>query len=169
MLRQGNWGLYTLRPHKTRALKLYPGPTIPLWVRLGILLARGVILRPARGVGSRTIRLPMRARRLHIAGTGTISRMTRNIFVILPWLFCWTTSHHVNVSSSLQYLVQPSHKRFHVFEAASIVDESSTTYKRLSRTIKSAVCCRILSSIRRISWRLPPSRRLSRRQGWSSI
>ena len=35
------------------------GPTIPLRVRLGILLARGVILLPARGVGSRTIRLPM--------------------------------------------------------------------------------------------------------------
>ena len=34
-------------------------PTIPLRVRLGILLARGVILLPARGVGSRTIRLPM--------------------------------------------------------------------------------------------------------------
>ena len=68
------------------------GPTIPLWVRLGILLARGVILLPARGVGSRTIRLPMRARRLHIADTGTISRMTRNIFVMLLWLFCWTTS-----------------------------------------------------------------------------
>ena len=35
------------------------GPTIPLRVRLGILLARGVILLPARGVCSRTIRLPM--------------------------------------------------------------------------------------------------------------
>ena len=34
-------------------------PTIPLRVRLGILLSRGVILFPARGVGSRTIRLPM--------------------------------------------------------------------------------------------------------------
>ena len=67
-------------------------PTIPFWVRLGILLARGVILLPARGLGSRTIRLPMRARRLHIANTGTISRMTRNIFVMLLWLFCWTTS-----------------------------------------------------------------------------
>ena len=40
----------------------------------------------------RMIRLPMRARRLHIADTGTISRMTRNISVILLWLFCWTTS-----------------------------------------------------------------------------
>ena len=68
------------------------GPTIPLWVRLGILLARGVILLPARGVGSRTIRLTMRARRLQIADNGTISRMTRNIFVMLLWLFCWTTS-----------------------------------------------------------------------------
>ena len=35
------------------------GPTIPLRVRLGILLARGVILLPARGVGSWKIRLPM--------------------------------------------------------------------------------------------------------------
>ena len=35
------------------------GPTIPLRVRLSILLARGVILLPARGVGSRKIRLPM--------------------------------------------------------------------------------------------------------------
>ena len=68
------------------------GPTIPLRVRLGILLARGVILLPARGVGSRTIRLPMRVRRLQIADNGTISRMTRNIFVLLLWLFCWTTS-----------------------------------------------------------------------------
>ena len=59
--------------------------TIPFWVRLGILLARGVILLPARGLGSRTIRLPMRVRRLHIANTGTISRMTRNIFVMLLW------------------------------------------------------------------------------------
>ena len=68
------------------------GPTIPLRVRLGILLTRGVILLPARGVGSRTIRLPMRARRLQVADNGTISRMTRNIFVMLLWLFCWTTS-----------------------------------------------------------------------------
>ena len=68
------------------------GPTIPQWVRLGILLARGVILLLARGVGSRKIRLPMGARRLHIADTGTISRMTRNIFVMLLWLFCWTAS-----------------------------------------------------------------------------
>ena len=35
------------------------GPTIPLRVRLGILLARGGILLPARRVCSRTIRLPM--------------------------------------------------------------------------------------------------------------
>ena len=34
----------------------------------------------------------MRVRRLHIANTGTISRMTRNFFVMLLWLFCWTTS-----------------------------------------------------------------------------
>ena len=68
------------------------GPTISLRVRLGILLARGLILLPSRGVGSRTIRLPMRARRLQIADNGTISRMTRNIFVMLLWLFYWTTS-----------------------------------------------------------------------------
>ena len=35
------------------------GPMIPLRVRLGILLARGGILLPARRVCSRTIRLPM--------------------------------------------------------------------------------------------------------------
>ena len=35
------------------------GPTIPLRVRLGILLARGGILLPAGRVCSRTIRLPM--------------------------------------------------------------------------------------------------------------
>ena len=35
------------------------GPTIPLGVRLGILLAWGVILLPSRGACSRTIRLPM--------------------------------------------------------------------------------------------------------------
>ena len=38
---------------------LADGPTIPLRARLGILLARGVILLPARGVCSRTFRLPM--------------------------------------------------------------------------------------------------------------
>ena len=68
------------------------GPTTPLRVRLGILLARGVILLPARGVGSRTIRLPMRVNRPQLADNGTISRMTRTIFVLLPWLFCWITS-----------------------------------------------------------------------------
>ena len=68
------------------------GPMIPIRVRLGILLARGVILLPSRGVGSRTICLPMRARLLQIADNGTISRMTRNIFVMLLWRFCWTTS-----------------------------------------------------------------------------
>ena len=61
----------------TAAAPVQPGPSHPeddpayagpsrrrsydsLWVRLGILLARGVILLPARGVGSRTIRLPMK-------------------------------------------------------------------------------------------------------------
>ena len=73
-------------------VRLGDGPTIPIRVRLGILLARGVILPLSRGVGSRTIRLPMRARRLQIADNGTISRMTRNIFVMILWLFCWTTS-----------------------------------------------------------------------------
>ena len=34
----------------------------------------------------------MRARRLQIADNGTISRMTRNIFVMILWLFCCTTS-----------------------------------------------------------------------------
>ena len=63
-----------------------------LRVRLGILIARGVILLLLRGVGSMTIRLPMRGRRLLIADNWTISRMTRNIFVMLLWLFCWPTS-----------------------------------------------------------------------------
>ena len=68
------------------------GPKTPLRVCLDVHLARGVILLPARGVGSRTIRLPMRVNRLPIADNGTISRMTRTIFVLLLWLFCWTTS-----------------------------------------------------------------------------
>ena len=38
---------------------LADGPTIPFRARLGILLARGVILLPARGVCSRTFRLLM--------------------------------------------------------------------------------------------------------------
>ena len=59
---------------------------------LGILLARGVILLPGRGVGSRTIRLPMRVNCLQLADNGTISRMTRTIFVLLLWRFYWTTS-----------------------------------------------------------------------------
>ena len=96
-----------LRSHATTPVQ--PGPSHPeddpasagpsrrrsygsLRVRLGILLARGVILLLLRGVVSRTIRLPMRARRLLIADNGTISRMTRNIFVMLLWLFCWPTS-----------------------------------------------------------------------------
>ena len=67
-------------------------PKIPIRVRLGILLARGVILPPSRGLGSRMIHLPMRARLLQISDNGTISRMTRNIFIMLLWRFCWTTS-----------------------------------------------------------------------------
>ena len=62
------------------------GPTIPLRVRLGVHLARGVILLPTRGVGSRTIHLPMRANHLQVADTGTMSRQTRRIFVLLLWL-----------------------------------------------------------------------------------
>ena len=67
-------------------------PTIPLRVRLDVHLARGVILLPTRGVGSRTIHLPMRANRLQVADNGTISRKTRRIFVLLLWLSYWTTS-----------------------------------------------------------------------------
>ena len=91
------------------ATRVQPGPSHPeddpayagpsrrwsydsLRVRLGILLARGVILLLFEGVGSRTIRLPMRARRLLIADNGTISRMTSSIFVMLLWLCCWPTS-----------------------------------------------------------------------------
>ena len=68
------------------------GPTIPLRVRLGVHLARGVILLPTRGVGSRIIHLPMRANRLPVADNGTMSRQTRIIFVLLLWLSYWTTS-----------------------------------------------------------------------------
>ena len=78
----------TLRP----LVHLGDGLTTHLRVQLDILLARRVILLPARGVGSRTIRLPMRMNRLTLAGNGTISRMTRTIFVLLRCLFCWTTS-----------------------------------------------------------------------------
>ena len=42
-----------------KVVHLGVGPTIPLRVRLGILLARGGILLYTRRVGSRTIRLPM--------------------------------------------------------------------------------------------------------------
>ena len=72
-------------------IHLGDGPTIPLRVRLGVHLARGVILLPTRGVGSQAIRLPMRANRLQVADNGTISRTTRRIFVLLLWLSCWTT------------------------------------------------------------------------------
>ena len=123
-------------------------------------VAKGVILLPSRGLGSRTIRRPMRLRRLHIANTGTISRVTRNIFVMLFWLF--SGLHHKNVSSCLQYSAQPSPKRLLVFEAAIIIDESSTTY---------SICHgrRIISPIGRTYCRLPQLRLLSRRQGRSSI
>ena len=68
------------------------GPTIPLRVRLGVHLARGVILLPARGVGSQTIHLTMRANRLQVADNGTMTRQTRRIFVLLLWLSYLTTS-----------------------------------------------------------------------------
>ena len=42
-----------------KVVHLGDGPTISLWVRLGILLARGGIFLHARRVGSRTIRQPM--------------------------------------------------------------------------------------------------------------
>ena len=125
-------------------------------------VAKGVILLPSRGLGSRTIRRPMRLRRLHIANTGTISRVTRNIFVMLLWnifvmlLWLFAGLHHKNVKSRLQYSAQPSPKRLLVFEAANIVDESSTTY---------SICHgrRIISSIGRTYCRLPQLRLLSRR------
>ena len=137
-------------------LLVSPGESYPHPGRV----AKGVILLPSRGLGSRTIRRPMRLRRLHIANTGTISRVTRNIFVMLLWLFA--ELHHKKVSSRLQYSAQPSPKRLLVFEAASIIDESSTTY---------SICHghRIISSIGRTYCRLPPLRLLSRRQGRSSI
>ena len=42
-----------------KVVHLGDGPTIPLRVRLGFLLARGGILLHARRLGSRTIHLPM--------------------------------------------------------------------------------------------------------------
>ena len=58
---------------------------VPL-TRLSILwdtpLARGVILLPARDVGSLAIRLMMRTHRLKFADNGTISRTKRTIFVL---------------------------------------------------------------------------------------
>ena len=68
------------------------GPMIPLRVLLDVHLARGVILLPTGGVGSRTIHLPMRANRLQVADNGTISRKKRRIFVLLLWLSYLTTS-----------------------------------------------------------------------------
>ena len=93
-----------------------------LRVRLGTLLARGVVLLLLRGVGSRTIRLSMRARRLLIGDNGKISRMTRNIFVMLLWLFCWPTSCECFQPSPT--LGPAFFQRFFVFEAAVLVDES---------------------------------------------
>ena len=123
-------------------------------------VAKGVILFPSRGLGSRTIRRLMRLRRHHIANTETISWVTRNILVMLLWLFAGL--HHKNVSSRLQYSAQPSPKRLLVFEAANIIDESSTTY---------SICQgrRIISSTGRTYCRLLQWRLLSRRQGKSSI
>ena len=123
-------------------------------------VAKGVILLPSSGLGSRTIRRPMRLRRHHVANTETISKVTRNIFVMLLWLFA--ALHHKNVSSRLRYSAQPSLKQLLVFEAANIIDESSTTY---------SVCHgrRIISSTGRTYCRLPQWRLLSRRQGKSSI
>ena len=58
---------------------------VPL-TRLSILwdihLATGVILLPARGVGSLAIRPMMRTHRLKLADNGTISRTKRTIFVL---------------------------------------------------------------------------------------
>ena len=78
------------------------GPTIPLRVRLDVHLARGVILLPARGVGSRTIHLPMRANRLQVADNGMMSRQTRRISSC--FFGSLTGLHHEEVSSRLQAL-----------------------------------------------------------------
>ena len=55
-------------------------------------VAKGVILLPSSGLGSSGIRRPMRLRRHHVANTETISRVTRNIFVMLLFALRWTTS-----------------------------------------------------------------------------
>ena len=95
-------------------------------------LARGVILLPARGVGFQAIRLPMRMDRRTLADNGKISRMTRTIFVLLRYRFCWNTSPESFQQSASKPLVQPSSKRFHVMEAAGLVDESSQQSSNLA-------------------------------------
>ena len=59
LLRLSSQVLRILKATLHPLVHLGDGPTFSLQVRLGILLARGVILLPGRGVGSRTICLPM--------------------------------------------------------------------------------------------------------------
>ena len=59
---------------------------------LGHSSRRGSDTPPARGVGFQAIRLLMSMDRRTLADNGKISRMTRTIFVLLRWLFCWNTS-----------------------------------------------------------------------------
>ena len=56
--------------------------------------------------------------------------MTRNIFVMLLWLFCWTTSGECFQPSPNPW--SAFFQRFHVFEAAGLVDESSQLSSNLA-------------------------------------
>ena len=85
-----------LRIQKTNLhplVHLGDGPTIPLRVRLGILLTRGVILFPARGVGSRTIRLPM----------------TDSLLLLLLVLLCLGDNHTPSHLTSLPQIRPDAH------------------------------------------------------------
>ena len=69
------------------------GPTIPLRVRLGILLARGGILFPTRRVCSRTIRLPM----------------NDSLLLLLLILLCLGDNHKLSHLTSLPQIRPDAH------------------------------------------------------------
>ena len=77
------------RPESTLLFLVHlgDGPLTRLSVPRDTHLARGVILLPARDVGSLAIRLRTRIHRLRLADNGTINRMKRTIFVLPHWIF----------------------------------------------------------------------------------
>ena len=93
-------------------------------------LARGVILPPARGVGTLAIRRT-RTQRPRIASNETTNRTKKIIFVLssLDLLLNYITS---TFPAASQPLIQPSSKRFHVMESAGLVDESSQQASNLA-------------------------------------